>query len=215
MFALDIPDQPDQTPSVVIVAQTNQAHRSGGKSERTMGVCYVVPNTPEMIKQYAAGNFPSQSLIYPYEDATSYFREFEHRTTRNPDKFNTSDVSTAIIIKPPKHGVLVDAGLGKYPAYYWAPGDYIGEDHAIIEATLNGYKVKIHYYFHSIDTSTYTDSAVCGKKGYIWKISTTPYTPLDVSTIQTLLSFTGTSRPIKVEIANLTGTAVGSPRRAQ
>ena len=71
------PNVPPQSPHVVMIAQTNQAVRFN--AERAMGVCYVVANIPDAFEKYSAGVFPSQSLVYPWEDVSAYFREFEHR----------------------------------------------------------------------------------------------------------------------------------------
>ena len=68
------------------------------------------------------------------------------------------DTSTAVIVQPPKHGTLLDAGRGEYPGYYYKPdAGYFGNDMAVIQAEVNGLKVKINYYFHSLDTQSYKE----------------------------------------------------------
>jgi len=176
MLIPDMPNMPPQTPPTVMMAQTNQEARSPASFERVIGVCHVVANVPEALKKYDAGVFPSQSYLYPWGEVSVYFREFEQRDI-NIYEGNAGplDTATSVIVQPPQHGSLVDTGRGKYQAYYYKPDtEYFGDDTAVIEAEVNGLKVKIHYYFHSMDTKAYTKSAVCGEKGIIWKISRTP-----------------------------------------
>ncbi|MDD2777039.1 MAG: hypothetical protein PHU06_13890 [Gallionella sp.] len=173
MLIPDMPAVPPQTPPAVMIAQTNQIARSPTNAKRVMGVCYVVANIPEALKKYDAGVFPSQTLVYPYEYVSAYFREFEHREINiYAGNAGPLDTSSSVILQPPKHGTLVDAEPGKYQAYYYKPdAGYFGNDSAVIEAEVNGLKVKINYYFHSLDTKKFIESKVCGKNWPFWKIS--------------------------------------------
>ena len=164
---------PPQTQAIVMVAQTNQAVRSPANAKRVMGVCYVVANIPAALEKYDAGVFPSQSLVYPYEYVSAYFSQFEHRNINiYTGNVGPLDTSSSVIVKPPKHGILVDTGVGKYQAYLYKPeAGYFGKDSAVIEAEVNGLKVKIQYYFHSLDTKKFIESKVCGKNWPFWKIS--------------------------------------------
>ena len=215
MLTLDIPDLPYQTSNVVLVAQANQKTSGGTKAEHVMGVCYVVANVPEDITHYDAGDFPSQTLVYPYEAVSAYFSEFQHRDINiYYGNVGTIDKSTSVIVQQPKRGILVHTGRGDYDAYYYKPdAGYFGKDSAVIQAEVNGHKVKIQYYFHSLDTRTYQQSEVCGKKGWIWKISLAD-TPLHSASIQSLLSFTGTNVPVTIEMTELAGNEVGSVQGA-
>ncbi len=173
MLIPDMPAAPPQTQAIVMVAQTNQAVRSPANVKRVMGVCHVVANIPEALKKYDAGVFPSQPYIYPWSEISVYFREVEHRDINiYAGNAGPLDTSSSAIVQQPKHGTLVDAGPGKYQAYYYKPdAGYFGNDSAVIEAEVNGLKVKINYYFHSLDTKAFSESVVCAEKGLIWKIS--------------------------------------------
>jgi hypothetical protein len=193
-----------------------------------MGVCYVVANVPEALEKYDAGVFPSQSLVYPYEDVSAYFSEFEHRDINiYYGSAGPIDKSTSAIVQPPKHGILVDAGRGKYQTYYYKPdAGYFGNDSAVIEAEVNGLKGKINYYFHSLDTKAFSESVVCGKKGLIWKISqdgngTPTLTAVSYQSPTTsIIDTTGNARPtgwntqgsVEISPSTSSGGSTGSPR---
>lgn len=200
MFTLDVPDAPNQSPPIVMVADTKRAARGTATTERAMGVCYVVANVPEALEKYDAGTFPSQELVYPWRDVSQYFSEFEHRTINIYEgNLGPLDTSSAVIVRPPKHGKLVPAERGEYPAYYYSPdAGYYGNDTAVIQGEVNGLTVKITYYFHALDNQAYTYLNVCGKQGPYWKISSTLSTPaLEGLALQSILAAAG----IKISVS--------------
>ena len=205
MFVLDIPEMPNQSPPVVMVADAGRAARGTATTGRAMGVCYVVANVPETLTEYSAGTFPAQDLVYPWRDISLYFRVFENRTINNyAGNTYDLDTSSATIVRPPEHGKLVPAGRGEYLSYYYSPdAGYYGNDSAVIQGEVNGHKVKITYYFHSLDHQAYTYLKVCGKRGGYWKISlpTNGDTPALASILTTATQ--------TLDFADLTGSAVG------
>jgi hypothetical protein len=190
-----------------------------------LGVCQIVDRT--------------SADVSPIFDANSYVGRYMGNTMnfiKNSDGSHRTDI-TLRIIKQPEHGELVQ----RYPDatdfdqydYKYVPnmegtdssdGYYDGEDYVdgfVMEVSAGGITVEIHYRmsvgahasFIGSDGKRTFDPTRCPKPNReMWKISTTPDTPLDAPTLQSLLSFTGITGitgTAKVEISDLAGSAVG------
>ena len=214
MLTLDTPDVPNQS-SLVMMARTNQQQASRTKPERIAGVCYVVSNVPE-------AKLERQSGVLPWGDVSAYFRQFEHRNiNKSYGSVYPVDTTAAVIVQAPKHGELVATGkelvvngFGEYRSWYYKPEEgYFGQDDAVIDGVVNGLKVKLHYYFHVLDTYAFTYSKVCGKGGDIWKISTDSPQPLDLASVQrnaALSALIANASQSLTGFQNLAGNAVGT-----
>lgn len=88
---------------------------------------------------------------------------------------------------------------------------YLGKDYVVLQVEGNGYKVQIRYYIAVTDDmgETKNTDPVCKETngGHWWKISLNP-APDYTSDIQPLLTFTGISGSVAVDIADLPGAAV-------
>ncbi|HRI91766.1 MAG TPA: Ig-like domain-containing protein [Accumulibacter sp.] len=184
MVALDYMDHSGSTSPIVSIAQAEASRNSRQKKSREMGICHVVPNIPLKNIHTESGVYPEQIPVFPYFEASLYFTQFEGRDIRkwyaNTGPFDRSKTN---IIKTPAHGSLLPAKCEEHRAYcehkafYYKPDDgYFGDDSAIIDAEVNGWKVRLYYQFHSMNTAAYTASEVCSSSdGYrIWKISKSP-----------------------------------------
>ena len=174
MFIPDMPNVPPQDMPVMI-AQANQAQPSDVTTTRTMGVCRIMANA-------ANANFSLENTIIPKVSAGGYLYLYEHQMYEQ-QKIATSP-ATITILQNPKHGTLADNGSGVY-AYLPEKG-YLGKDSATVLVDIGGIKVRVVYFFQTLDVPTVADEldeSLC-KKGPHWKISTT----LDPNGTSTLTS---------------------------
>lgn len=220
MFTLDMPNLPNQSPSVVMVAQANQKQNNHTKPERVAGVCAVVANVGA---ENPYGDIPGDQVgISPWGDVSSYFKRFEHRNiNKSYGSVYPVDTSTATIMQVPRHGALIefsfDTAGGRTTAYRYKPdAGYLGDDDAVIDGEVNGLKVKLHYYFHVLDTRAFTYLDVCGEKGAYWKISSTdPQNQTDFTNWQTtanLNAMLANASQSLISFSDLAGTAVGETK---
>jgi hypothetical protein len=171
MFIPDVPDAPPQNVPVLI-AQANQGQR-GDSTTRTLGVCRVVPNGPQLVTP------TMEYVLLPQFDAQDYLDLYEHRTV--------TGTPTVTILQQPQHGnmrLITEAdgnafASGRFdptnPGYVYLPEKgYLGRDSATVLAEIGGIKVKVVYFFQTTDGGTVPESLadrLCGKKGSTWKIS--------------------------------------------
>jgi hypothetical protein len=166
MFIPDMPNVPPQEVPVMI-AQANQAQPSDVKTTRTIGVCSLIPNA-------ANTNVTSSSehALSPVDVAQGYFYFYENQIYEQ-QKTVIRDSVIITIKQNPKHGTLANDGNGGY-AYLPEKG-YLGKDSATLLVDIGGTKVKVVYFFQTIDSASVgegLDEALC-KKGNHWKISST------------------------------------------
>ena len=191
MFIPDMPNVPPQNVPVLI-AQANQAQPGDVKTTRTLGVCQIIPN--------AANAIPSlENVMSPNVSAKDYFYWYEQK------KIITSP-ATITILQQPKHGILrlvteddrgtlfsktsgalkSDAGL-----YAYLPEKgYLGKDSATALVEIGGIKVKVAYFFQTVDSGSVgegLEERLC-ENGTHWKISTTLYPNGNGNSTSTLTS---------------------------
>ncbi|MCB1966616.1 MAG: matrixin family metalloprotease, partial [Candidatus Accumulibacter sp.] len=184
MFTLDFTDYLASNNHAATIAQVQTAEMRTGNTLREMGICHVVPNVPEKRTQTKSGTYPAQQPVFPYTDVSFYFLQYEDRDIRkwygNAGPFDQSSVS---VTQAPTHGVLLPAKCEEHRAYcehkafYYKPTDgFFGDDSAVIDAKVNGLKVRLRYYFHAIDATSYSEAEVCKSSGGYrnWKISQWP-----------------------------------------
>jgi VCBS repeat-containing protein len=167
MLIPDMPNMPPQTPTIVMLAQTNQAQDSTRTAERILGVCGIIDN--EARKDANGEIYPNSGDFYAPSEVVSYFQEYEHRhdlTTEDIDAAKTT------ILSQPKHGTLTEDSTlsGRY--WYSPKVGYVGKDSAEILVEIKGMKVKVRYFFHATEynePNAYED--YCEQRGGQWKIS--------------------------------------------
>jgi hypothetical protein len=197
MFTLDVPNLPQQY-APVMVAQTHQVKNKAVAPMRTMGICQPVSN-------YPGAEISGSNVLDSVAAAVNYFWRFEKRNMKEGE----ADAKVTFV-QLPKHGKLVDEGNGAYT--YRPESGYFGKDSATSVVEIGGYRVKLVYFLqavNSVASGNRAEELFCGAKGYQWKISTNPDTPLDTAALQSLLSFAGLDSSIRVEISDLARTAVG------
>ncbi|MBK7952689.1 MAG: tandem-95 repeat protein [Candidatus Accumulibacter sp.] len=178
MFVLEPPHPAVQVQSVLL-AQAHTSRPTMVNQAHEMGVCRVVPNVPFKYVQTASGSYPEQEPILPYSDVSFYFREYEHQEINHwYGSAGPFDESNVKVVRRPEHGVLVEAKCEEHhaycthQAYYYRPEvGYFGQDSAIIDADVNGFSVRVRYYFHSMDTAAFQKAEVCDATGLDWKIA--------------------------------------------
>jgi predicted chitinase len=197
-YAMLIPDMyaaPPQSPTIVMVAQTNQAQDNTKAAGRAIGVCELVENDETM-------NVASISAI---SSAELYIQEYEHL-----GDFTEEDVNSekATILQLPKHGTL---GKDTEPTlngmYIYTPNKgYVGKDFAVVLVEIKGIKIKVFYYFHVLDhETTGLWNLECGKKGGQWKISQDANGNSVLTAVDYLPTLTGNSTSAS-DAAALAGT---------
>jgi hypothetical protein len=206
-FAMFIPDLPTQAPSVVMIAQADQAQNSNQKNERILGLCSVVDGENNRVE------------IDPGLDANSYFRHYDKESNM---KINFDDAKITIV-QQPKHGFLTngiwDSNKGQFVSQpddtpqrwlnqynYWPETGYEGKDFAVISVEKDGVKVTVYYFLHV--TVAVNAHYLCERKEGVWKISST--TPaLDNARLQVLLDAANINNIVNVTFADLASGAVG------
>jgi hypothetical protein len=166
MLIPDMPNVPNQAPSIVLVAQNNQVTLDVNKTERVLGVCEIIENE----KRLEANGDVSVNYagIYPPSSAEMYLVNYEHRSDLTID-----DVAAAktTVLQQPKHGILKDDTLmGSF--WYIPESGYVGKDSAEILVEIKGVKVKIQYFIHATEynePNAYEN--YCEQSGGQWKIS--------------------------------------------
>ncbi len=219
-----IPDMPNMPPQnvPVMIAQANQAQPNDVTAIRTMGACQIIPN--------AANAPPSlENTISPKDVAQGYFYFYENQKT-------VSGTSTITILQQPKHGTLrlvteadrgtvfhssagsVDPATGLY--VYLPEQGYFGDDSATVLVDIDGVKVKVVYFFQTIDVASVgegLEEALC-EKGTHWKISSTidangnsTITSVEYqsSVIDASASITDTAALTSILGSNILGSLVG------
>lgn len=214
----------EQTQTSFITAKVEKDKQGRIKRLREMGICHVVENIPARQEKTTSGTYPSQVPIFPYSEISSYFDRFERKNINrwygSAGPFDTSKVE---VIELPKHGKLIEANCAEHQAFcqhrgfYYKPEEgYVGQDSAVIDGQVNGKKVRLHYFFHSLDTLDYERKAVCGEKGDAWKISSNLPTGTDDfshwQTTASLSAMLANASGSLTNFTNLSGTAVGETK---
>jgi hypothetical protein len=191
--ACDMPNVPPQNVPVMI-AQANQAQPSDVITTRTMGICSLIPNS-------ALATPSLENLIGAKEYAQNYLYLYEHQVYEQ-QKIATS-AATLSILQQPKHGILnFDTNAQDY-AYLPEKG-YLGKDSSTVLVDIGGLKVKVVYFFQTIDSATVGEGlreTLCAKGPY-WKISST----LDANGNSTITSVEYQS-PVITATATIADTA--------
>lgn len=168
---IDLPPAPPQD-RPMMVAQADQALQQAAAKENIMGVCHPVPNA------IAPEGARVEYVIAPNFSAQYYFSQYEH--------IKVQGAATVTVLQGPKHGVLLPVtaenaasiGPSRYVegsnlyAYFPDKG-YIGKDRATLLVNFGGQKVKVVYFFQSLDhpLGNTGGNDACEKTGYQWKIS--------------------------------------------
>jgi len=174
MFIADVPDVPPQNVPVLI-AQANQAQPSNVRAEHIVGVCQVIPNGAVLATP------TTEFGLLPIFEAKEYLNSYEHRTV--------TELGAITILQQPKHGILrllTEADRGTFfdrsagpvnptdPGHLYLPKKgYFGKDSATVLVDFGGLKVKVVYFFQTVDRGTVPEGLtedLC-KKGPLWKIS--------------------------------------------
>lgn len=238
-----IPDMPNVPPQhvPVMIAQANQDQMRDSTTTRTMGTCQIIPNATDATPSL-------ENVISPRVSAQEYMYRFEQQMYVQ-QKIATSSASITIL-QQPKHGVLrlvteTDKfGTGRFDQsaqdyVYLADKGYLGNDSATILVDIGGIKVKVIYFFETIDVASVGEGlqeSLC-EKGAYWKISSTldskgnstinsveyqslttsaaSATVVDTAALASTLGTTllsnlaGESTGVTVNLADLPGAAVG------
>ena len=206
--------------NVVMVAKNNQVGKSS--KTRTMGICAEVPPIAMDKSNFVLDrDLHYRNFARPYSDALAYFASYEKRQISNWEgNAGPFDTFTAKIIQLPKHGTLVETKWDKDKPFFnpsvfaYTPSiGFEGDDTAIIETTVNGWKLKQRYYF-KVTTTESTLEKQCDGKGPQWKISQSdadpstqdPATWLRSAQLSALLASASQSL---TDFTDLPGTAVG------
>lgn len=156
MLILDAPISPDSA-VMAMLAENNQS--TSLKQKRVVGICHPIPNG-KTVDRTSADNGVS-----PHVAALEYFRAFEKRKIEG---------SVEVEIKHfPSHGKLI-AIEGKNYRYIPEEG-YLGRDKVEFSVTIGKEIVDVVLYiqaFEGVAIGNTTIKDMCGKKGYLWKIST-------------------------------------------
>ncbi|MDP2197107.1 MAG: hypothetical protein Q8K01_00830, partial [Sulfurimicrobium sp.] len=190
MFVLDQPDMPPSMPTIMVAEKANLGQQLVAGRLSTLGVCEILNL-----------NRSSQVDVYSTIVANMYFNTYKAKI----------DAETAIVrvIRQPAHGSL-EPNPGWNEARYVPNDGYIGKDFFILEVEGNGYKVRLQYFLLVTADDGEVNNPACKTPGQIpghWKISLNP-APDYTSDIQPLLTYTGISGSVAVDIAVLPGTAV-------
>lgn len=203
MYIPDTPNVPPQNVPVMI-AQANQAQLGDMKTTRAVGICSLIPNG-------AFATPPTENRVHPIVEAFSYLYSYESQlyNQTNPDR----DTAIMTVLQSPKHGSLTEGGGGIY--VYLPEKGYFGNDSATVLVSVGGIKVKVIYFFQSIDVASVGEGlqdALC-ENGYKWKISST----LDANGNSTITSIeyqspttsdTGTTTTDTATLASTLGTTL-------
>lgn len=171
MFPIDMPSIPPQEQTIVMV-QADSAQQQIVSKERTLGVCHPVPNS--IPPEGARGEY----VVNLIQSAKSYFTLYEHQ--------KVAGETNVTVVKGPAHGslqLITEANVATFMsgrfvdgnrsyAYFPNPG-YVGNDRATFLVDIGGQKVKLVYFFQSVDHplgDTGFDE-LCAKTGIKWKIS--------------------------------------------
>lgn len=152
------------SPNHMPAAITSQASDGPVNSVNKVGLCFIVPN--------GAGHNPqsAENVIEPRVAMAVYFAE------NGAPALALADISMPEIASSPTHGQLVSVDQGNY--VYLPNSGYFGLDKASISVRVNGYPIRLIFYFQSIDSMAIgntTYDRLC-RKGDSWKISFSPGT---------------------------------------
>ena len=205
--------------NVVMVAKNNQVGKSS--KTRTMGICaQVLPIPLDKPSFVLDKDLHYRNFVSPYSKALAYFAAYEKRQISNWEgNAGPFDTFTAKIVELPNHGTLVETKWDKDKPFFnpsvfaYTPSiGFEGNDTAIIESTVNGWKVKLRYYF-DVSSIESTLEKQCDGKGYIWKISQsdTPSTQDPAAWLRSaqLSATIASASKSLTDFTDLPGTAVG------
>ncbi|WP_374349917.1 hypothetical protein [Chitinimonas sp.] len=161
---------------IVFVAQAGRQVSSRPAAGHTLGVCVVMRNDLHDLESTDLGKIFPSGLIDVRSDVLAYFEKFKGMDVGQwHGSMGPIDKVTQKVIKEPDHGRLVPSTepLGGFA--YIPNSDYVGGDHLIVQASVNGYTVQLRYYIHVSEPESYPSYKDCSKfhptKGIIWKLS--------------------------------------------
>lgn len=170
MFIPDMPNVPDQYLHVVMAAATSK--------EITIGVCMPFSQVPNMkIDEELSLSVPASVIDYlwSYDEHFKSMPEEHRRRALTPLEFSAK----VEVLQSPKHGALTSElypGFVSPIYFYHAEPNYMGKDQAIFLVEMDKYKIKVIYNLYPVGGAPDSDEViakVCGKRGMIYKISST------------------------------------------
>ena len=149
------------------------------KKDITIGICQIVQG---QLSDYSKIEYPADldeigaqspdpqtdAVLYVFNKIIKDDENRENFRNKYPDIFEP-DESKVRIIKQPSHGKF-NYQYG-YP-FYGPNQGYIGKDKLVAKVEVGDYHVTIHYHIHN--GYEYGIKKVCGKKGELWRIATSP-----------------------------------------
>ena len=145
----------DVQSNMVMVAKNNQTSKNS--KTREMGVCtQVLPIPLDKSNFVLDKSLNYENFTDPYSNTLAYFARYEKRQISNWEgNAGPFDTFSAKIVQHPKQGTLAETKWDKDRPFfnpsvfaYTPNGGFEGDDTAIIEATVNGWKVKQRYYLN-------------------------------------------------------------------
>jgi len=179
MLVMDVPPEipPQYAPVLVAEAPKTPAPVS---LERTIGVCHLIDNRPELVLGAVNAFTPVRAVNYYFKTIENNYLGLKGTTTllEGPKHGELEDLGSVV----KDRGEIFDSGARNYA--YRAKGDYIGPDQATFLVEIGGYKVKAVYHFKVMQSvphggeqgNPYTEKEYC-PNGRVWKISLNPDDP--------------------------------------
>lgn len=224
---MDIPNIPPQQTSVVLRAKAAQP--SSTELYGTVGVCNLSPKVDETNLAERSMDESIISPLSPEQMAWNIFPlkypEYSRgdistlellRSEKGPD-FQTIDTTKATfkILQQPKHGTLTEDQPKEI--FYHPNAGYVGEDKAVFLVNMQGYNIKVIYYFKVADVDLEKGNIqniwnkYCPKDNWLISNSANPIVSLNTITASLTdgiysTAFVGVDyTSISVTFANFTG----------
>lgn len=202
MLIMDMPNFPPQQEPLIILAKATQP--STKELYGTVGECVVVDNTNEasldkaenskrdlVVRDTAWNIFHMKDSNYSSPGYDSGFRV---------GNINYSDINTdnalVTILQQPKHGAL-SKDLSQ-DIFYYPDAGYSGKDKAVFLVNMEGYNIKVVYYFNVVDFNK-AQGAI-----KLWEMDCPGSSPWIITSIPTLAPIVTS---LNSTIANLTDGA--------
>lgn len=213
MLVLAMPDMPPQQ-SVVVVAQAQAKLPSQKNLDGTIGVCMLWFNPGTLDPEEAKRGFSNLEI------RGHAFSLYSQGPGVDPSLDADYEKAIVTILQSPKHGTLgqgqeIASQLIYVPSNdltYFPNPNFAGNDKAVFLVNIEGHLVKVVYYFKVVRgvydpkmRDTFRGEE-CPSPGW-WKISLNP-APDYTQDIQPLLTYTGITGSVAVNIADLPGTTV-------
>lgn len=206
MLIMDMPDMPPQQTPIIYV-QKGQTRTN--ELDGSVGVCFLAPTVKT---ENDVRNDPDLFDLAPREFADNLYARGPGSDPRLILDYKNAKLT---VLQAPKHGtVSKDMSPGKDILYYPDPG-FLGNDKVIFLVDIEGHKVKVVYFVKVLPEDKFTNSNLestfhkyCPSQNPLensrtwWKISLNP-APDYTQDIQPLLTYTGISNSITLNIADL------------